>query len=269
MLRVRVYQHRLPHADPYLAAFAAGLKRHGVTAVEVAAAEVRPCDLAVFWGARRPEIVAVQKACGGQFLVAERAYLKDRFGFCSLGYGGLNGRADFCNAGMPGDRWDKHFAYLMRPWRAGGRTALLLGQVRGDASIEGADFAGWLDKAVAALRAAGHDVRYRPHPQDPDFGPRADLKVPRHAGTLDQALSDAQFAATWNSNSGVDAVLAGVPTIACDKGSMAWAVAGHSIDTPPPMPDRTQWAQDLAYCQWTEDEIAQGEAWAHLRRKFN
>ena len=73
---------------------------------------------------------------------------------------------------------------------------------------------------------------------------------------------------TLNSNSGVDAALAGVPVIAFDEGSMAWPVAGHKPQDAihPPRPDRLRWAAELAWCQWTDREFETGECWEHLRR---
>jgi hypothetical protein len=73
---------------------------------------------------------------------------------------------------------------------------------------------------------------------------------------------------TYNSNTAVDAAIQGYPVFALDRGSMAWAVAGHDlaeIDSPS-KPDRTQWAADLAYSQWKPAEMAEGLTWRHLSR---
>jgi hypothetical protein len=68
---------------------------------------------------------------------------------------------------------------------------------------------------------------------------------------------------TFNSNSAVDAVLAGVPAYVEDEGGMAFDVASHTVGEIH-RPDRAQWAHDLAYCQWTVDEMASGATWEHL-----
>ena len=88
---------------------------------------------------------------------------------------------------------------------------------------------------------------------------------PQATGSLADCLADARWVVTFNSNSGVDAVLAGVPTVAVDQGAMAWAVTGRDPTVQPPTPDRSTWAAELAWCQWTLDEIKKGVAWDHLR----
>jgi len=81
---------------------------------------------------------------------------------------------------------------------------------------------------------------------------------------IEKDLEAARYAVTFNSNSGVDAALAGVPVVAMDEGSMAWQVAGHRIGEIV-FPDREKWAHDLAFAQWDVEEITSGEAWEHLR----
>jgi hypothetical protein len=71
---------------------------------------------------------------------------------------------------------------------------------------------------------------------------------------------------TFNSNSGVEAALAGVPVFAFDEGSMVWEIANKTFDAidNPQRPDRTQWLADLSYAQWTPREMREGKAWRHL-----
>jgi hypothetical protein len=73
---------------------------------------------------------------------------------------------------------------------------------------------------------------------------------------------------TFNSNSGVEALIDGVPAFCADVGSMIYKIGNRSlisIDVPN-RPEREQWLADLAYCQWTLPEMESGEAWAHLSR---
>jgi hypothetical protein len=48
--------------------------------------------------------------------------------------------------------------------------------------------------------------------------------------------------------------------------SMAWPMASHNLREPVRTPDRSQWAYNLAYRQWTLEEIASGEFWETVRR---
>lgn len=253
------------HQHGWGGAFAEGLRRHGWN-VHVGR-DPRPGDrLVVFWGVRRAAEMAAVRASGAEVCVLERGYLGDRFAWTSVSFGGgLNGRAEFRGVRNDVARFRAHFADLMRPWRSvADGYALLVGQVEGDMSLAplGGKLGRWYRRTAAALAEAGHDVRFRPHPVAVERGQRVALPgVPVLGGSLDDALRDAARVVTWNSNTAVDAVLAGVPTVACDEGSMAWAVTGREPLAAPPTPDRWAWAGRLAWCQWSRDEMRSGACW--------
>jgi len=258
-----MYQH---HRN-FAARFKEGLGRHGIDAAIRNNRDYVPSDLAVFWGHRLNSAIQGQKKCGGDYLVMERGYCGDRIIWTSLGFNGLNGRAEFHNAGSPPDRWLVH-AHLMQPWRAPGDYVLVMGQVAGDASIHGVDIRGWYADAItAAEKVFDLPIYFRPHPLARQQPPELGVKL--LTGELSDALGRAQCAVTFNSNSGVDAILAGVPVIAVDKGAMVWPLARHHITAELVRPDRSQWAFDLAYCQWTPDEIKRGIAWDHLKQRYD
>lgn len=71
------------------------------------------------------------------------------------------------------------------------------------------------------------------------------------------------MAITLNSSVGVDAVIAGVPTVTMDEGAMAWDVAGHD-QLEFVTPDRRPWLDWMSWTQWHWDEIQDGEAIKHL-----
>ena len=267
-LKIRIYQRQFqPHANKPTQALMEGLKRHGVTSEWEHQTHYRPCDLAVIWGVRFPHIIQGQKDCGGDYLVIERGYFADRMTYCSLGFNGLNGYAEFLAENSPPDRWEKH-GVEVKPWKVDGEYILLMGQVRGDQSVKDMDTRIWYEKAMSQIKAiTDMPVYFRPHPQARQFEGLMDCAGYK-TGTLEEAFEGAACAVTFNSNSGVDAVLNGVPVIAMDRGAMAWDMAQHEIILEHYLPDRTQWLYDLAYKQWTLEEISNGEAWAHLKRKY-
>lgn len=211
-------------------------------------------------------------------LVMERGYVGDRFHWTSLGWNGLNGRAAF--AKRPAEyclsRYVEHFGQL-DPWRVPvcgprcdephhmpGRYALILGQVQSDQACQNINLAyqyrAWHDK----LARDGYKVKFRPHPKamrQASGLPRATYTV----GSLAEDLAGAQFTVSWNSNSSVDSVLAGVPSVTFDEGAMAWPVTSHSLDNPVIMPARNEWAARLAWCQWEPAELSDGTAWKAVR----
>jgi len=83
-------------------------------------------------------------------------------------------------------------------------------------------------------------------------------------------LSNAHCVVNWSSNPAIETVLAGVPVFT-GPDSLAYAVANHSFDTieAPIKPDRQQWANDLAYTEWTVDEIAKGIPLIRILNKIN
>lgn len=237
-------------------AFAEGLKRRGWDA-EVST-DTKPCDLLVMWGVRRRDVIARHKEAGGEVCILERGYLGDRFAWTSVSFGGgLNGRGIFRGPHEDGSRFDKHFSKLLAPWNRQEGYALIIGQVPGDQSIKAVNIDAWYSQTASALKKQGwQDVRFRPHPLAGRGrnGPSLNLM----GGNLSEALQGAGLVLTFNSNTGVESVLAGRPTVTMDQGSMAWDVAGHQVDEIV-TPDRTAWCNKLAWCQWTLDEIISGE----------
>jgi hypothetical protein len=260
-----VANESLPHQASWGGAFGEGLKRHGwfVTHAPVP----QSCDLLVMWGVRQQPWITGQKAVGGEVCILERGYLADRFAWTSVSFGGgLNGRGTFRGLHHDGSRWERHFAHLMRPWRkwiwptAG--YALLIGQVPGDNSLRGVDIDAWYRATAAEAARKGSPVRFRPHPMALQRGILRGVDgVPTLGGSLEDALAGADVVLTFNSNTAVESVLAGVPTVAFDEGSMAWPVTGHAVGEII-TPDRTPWTHWLAWCQWTMDEMRSGDCWA-------
>lgn len=237
--------------------FCEGLQRRGWQTQMSFTAD--PCDLLVCWGVRRQADIARQKTVGGEVCILERGYLGDRFAWTSVSFGGgLNGRGEFRGPYGDASRFERHFSHLLRAWRTDpSGYALLIGQVPGDMSIRGVDIGRWYHETHDALVVAGWRVLFRPHPLAGRYRQQfAGLSTVE--GSLSEALAGAALCVTFNSNTGVEAVLAGVPTLAMDRGSMAWDMAGHAVGQVV-TPDRADWARRLAWRQWSLDEIRSGE----------
>lgn len=247
------------------AALLAGLRRHGLDP------EVRPpesvvkCDLAVVWGTRRRHA----RASGRKALVMERGYVGDRMYWTSLGFGGLNGNADFRVAGgVPSDRFERHFAQYVEPWRErdDGEYVLLIGQVPGNMALRGVYIQRWYGTKIQELRRRGYKVRFRPHPGSPLVRPSGlRVEVSELGTSLEDDLANCKWAVTWNSNAGVVAAIKGVPVVAEGSGSMAWPVASRNALLPAFDVDRTEWLHKISYAQWSPEEIEAGDAWDHLK----
>jgi len=257
------------HASPYIEAFGRGLTRHGQDFSRQVGGAPPDADLVVFWGHRKLMVINKQRAAGHDYLVMERGYVGARFEYTSLGFNGLNGRADFLNDTVPDDRLYL-FINLMRRWRGlKGRYWAIMGQVAGDASLAGCDIYNWYQDIIADIKGRStQPIVFRPHPLSRQYS--SPMGSSLRTGRLSDILADAKAVITYNSNSGVDAILAGVPTMAQDRGSMAYAVACHKFEdlADTGEPDRKTWLQRLSYCQWSSAEIADGIAWQHLKRRY-
>lgn len=216
------------------------------------------------WGVRSKHEMQMQKQAGGEVCVLERGYIGDRTQWSSVSFGGkLNGRAQFRGVQDDPRRFEQHFGHMLKPWEKRDGYALIMGQVASDQAVRHVDIGKWYRQVAAYLK--GHDVRFRPHPGAVRRGQVDNVPdATRIDGTLEDAINGASFVVTFNSNSAVDAVLAGVPTVAVDPGSMAWDVTSHDIRDPLVTPDRTQWVSRLAWKQWTDDEMASGFCWDHV-----
>lgn len=265
-MKVHIYAREMRSevgVSKQLVAFSKGLERHGIQPEVHLPGHVSSCDLAVTWGVkRRPEMLS-----GRRCLVLERGYFGDRIGkWTSAGFDGLNGFADFLNGDKDSARFDRHYGEgFLQPWRESEKSdlVLIMGQVQGDASLRGTNIRLWYAQVADLCQRHGHRVGFRSHPLYKSPVPSA--RCLAVTGTLEEALAKAKWVVTFNSNSGVDAVVAGVPTVTMDAGSMAFPVTGHVPFEEPPRPDRSRWAARMAWAQWTMEELESGDAWDHLR----
>lgn len=262
-----VASHRAEHQITHQSVLREGLQSHGVE-VQLTHSYLNVRTRAVAcWGWRVGEQLHRK---GHRVLVMERGYVGDRFAWTSLAFNGLNGRATFPEAPQDETRFAEHHASVYQPWRTGGDFCLVIGQVPGDASLQGRNlYGGWYaSTAQECARRYGLPAYFRPHPLAGDRGGPSTIRgVETLGGPLAAALEGAALVVTWNSNTGVDAMLAGRPTVVSDPGGMAYPVALHELpdrlDVPEPA-GRWEWACRMAWRQWQLGEIRSGAAVAPL-----
>lgn len=227
----------------HLTAMQRGLDSLGI---EHHSGQVRPGEKVACWGWRTG---AKWRQRGHDVLVLERGYIGDRFAWTSLAWNGLNGRGTAPAIDDDGERFRKHHAPLGE-WRTDGEYVLICGQVPGDASLQGRDLNPWYAEQVAKHK--GERIIFRPHPLAARRGgiDRID-GAETSTRTLKDDLRGARKVVTYNSNSGVDAWLAGRYATCENEGSMIYGLQ---------LKNREQWAHRLAWRQWTIDEIADGTA---------
>lgn len=220
----------------------------GLTALGIPHSHHRPKygEKVACWGWRTGQ---KWRRLGFDVLVFERGYIGDRFSWTSLAWNGLNGRGIAPVIDDGGERFNARHEPLS-PSNPHGRYVLICGQVPGDASLQGRDLNPWYEEQAG--KYADHDIVFRPHPLGARRGAIQELNgAITSTRSLGEDLEGASLVVTYNSNAGVDALLAGKPVCCDNEGSMVWGVK---------LEDREQWAHRLAWRQWTLDEISSGFA---------
>lgn len=214
---------------------------------------------------KRPIIEHYLSMGACRLIIVESAFQR-RGHYYQIGWDGFAGFADFCSDGVPGDRW-KGINIPSKPWRKGnGGKCVVIGQLPRDTQVQDVDHLLWCRWAVEKARQIHGDVLFRPHPRCKDPGIYGIDENLIDTGKLEDTLARAKCVITWNSTTGVDAAIAGVPVVAMDEGAMAWPMASHTIEEPLTRPDRQQWLANMGYSQWTLKEMREGLPWRHLTR---
>lgn len=211
----------------------------------------------IIWGWRAG---ALHRKAGKEVLVLERGYIGDRFKYTSIGWNGLNGYAHFPECHDDGGARFRAHGGKLKPWKEGGDYILILGQVNGDASLQGRNITTWYQQMAAAAKARyGKPVYFRMHPKAAIKGYKNIAGVPSMAGDLHESIDGALFTIAYNSNACLDSVMAGVPCFAGDRGTMAWDLCAHDMKEII-RPDRECVVHRIAWTQWELSEIASGVA---------
>lgn len=217
----------------------------------------------------RGKIIRRQAERGLPTIILEKGYI-ERDEYYAVGIGGLNGRANFGNANSPDHRVQRLTNTKMKPWRESGEHVLVIGQVPTDASVENVNFFQWVDQTIKEIRKhTDRQIIFRPHPLAVNRTPAFDGTV-HSLKPLADDLEKAHAVVTYNSNTGVDAVLSGVPVFAADQGSMVYDIANRDLTDieKPKTFDRDQWLNNISYAQWNPYEMRGGLAWQHIKKEI-
>jgi len=263
--------------------------------------EYRPCDVAVFLGSWKPDRtrtwhqtrVSIKKE-SKCFVVIETPLLgREMFKqneHYRVGVNGFLNRDALWgdNVNRPSDRFDK-LGLKYHGWKNKedlGRKIVVALQLAGDASLRNCNINEWCMDTVKTLREhTNRPIEIRTHPGVSEKGMGnheelfkqfafANLKDVYFVNGKDvpweEHLKDAYCVVAYSSGLSIDAVLNGYPVIACDEGNFAWNVAETKLKNIENLnlasdQEVQQWLYNLAYCQWTADEMESGECWTHLK----
>lgn len=161
----------------------------------------------------------------------------------------------------------------LKPWRPSGRHILLAGlSPKASEVVERMPRYTWERDTIARLhQLTGREIVYRPKPSDKTAKPIPGSRFSDPANEpLSAVMKNAHAVVVYHSNVAVDGIVAGVPAFA--KLGVATALSERDVDldrieAPKLVNDeaRRQWVDDIAWCQWTMDEMADGSVWRHLK----
>jgi len=212
----------------------------------------------------------------------------------------------FNNINSPNDRWlhiQKEQQIKVKPWRWDKNNILFCLQKKSDSTLNSLydswpDYGKWVYAVTNILREAYPDmhIMLRPHLktgassfkkakseiENVSISKRWADRVFYEGGVgLQKDFNEAKFVVSYNSNVLTQSVLQGIPSICFDQNAMAAPVClkPKIINEPrflanpeiylPTDDVKQQWLNDLAYTQWTLDEIKNGQAWNHLKHAIN
>jgi len=265
------------NAHPVLDAFLTGCRKHDVVLCE----SDLGADAAVIWsqlwaGRMKPNQAVYQhyRDSGRPVVVIDVGAIQRNLTW-RITVAGQNWLA---GTGHDGARRDR-MGLRLKPWRSQG-DHILIAMQRPDSNQwrNMPDPAAWLLDVVNLIRThSTRPIRVRAHPR---FSiscqvPGVMIDVPQRIPEtydhydFDRSLHNAWAVVNWNSTPGVLAVINGIPafvghsSLAAPAANLDW----NSIECPL-MPDREQWINDLAWTEWTLDEIRQGLPQQHVMRQL-
>jgi hypothetical protein len=234
-------------------------------------------DLIVFVGVRRKSrrIYNHAKEINAHTLMIDKGYMA-RGQYYRFAVDGIQPKR------VPGHPYSderlRSFGITIKP-RSYGATILFAGSSQkycdfhelGDASAYADHVCGQLNELLPGR------VVYRPKPSW--WGRLVDKRVPKGAvlsgpdEPIEDALRKAACVVTHGSNTGIEALISGVPVVTTAYGpevNPIYHLAGHSLEqiANPPFPSEDvlrDTLSELAWCQFSLHEVARGFAWTHTR----
>lgn len=195
------------------------------------------------------------------FVYADLGYWQ-RDSYYRLSVGGWGPEGYVC-AGLPRSRFTA-LGLEIKPWNSG-TEVIVAGSTQKAATDHGMAYMEWERRAIKRLISYGLNPIYRPKPNDPNARPIESAGYDHRP--ISEALRNARVWVTHHSNSAVDALLAGVP-VHCEIGAAAaLSMTFDQIPNAPRREGREAFLADVAWLQWTLDEMRTGEPWMHLKER--
>lgn len=274
-------KHGALNSGPVFNALIESIKRKGWSASE----HDESADVAVIWSVLWDGRMKANQQIWDKFNKNNRPVMileigaLDRGKLWKVSIGGINGKGYFGPVVSENIR-RQQLGIFLAPWRSGDDIILCGQHPRSQQWSNMPPMDIWMSETIKTIRKySDRKIILRPHPRArhlPDMKDKnIEIQSPHHLpNTYDsfdfnRALDRAWAVINWNSNPAVVAALNGVPVFVGSE-SMAKAVGNLDLAKieDPTKPCREQWANNLAYTEWSIDEIRNGEPLDRLTEKL-
>jgi hypothetical protein len=258
-------------SEPVLTAFLESCKKHNIQTVENSMSADAAVIWSVLWNGRMGENKTVwdnYRQKNKPVFVLEVGALQ-RGLLWKVGLNGINGSGYFGPKGMSADR--RHSIKIdLKSWHKNQEIVICSQHPRSQQWNDMPLIDQWVFDNISKIRRhTDRKIVVRSHPRHPlkiplDFK-NVSLVNPRsrtHQEDTEnfyKVLQTAYAIVNWNSNPSVIAAINGIPVFT-GPDSLARDVGNLNLENinDPLLPDREQWANDLAYTEWTVEEISSG-----------
>ena len=189
--------------------------------------------------------------------------------YWKMGINGINKDAFFGPTGNDHQRADKLKLYLQNNHDPNGNI-LIAGQHKKSGQWSDENFSeNYYNTTINEIRKfTDKKIIFRPHPRSPikiDISQYKNIiiqnpqKIQNTYDNYNLNFKNLYAVINWSSNPGVLAAIEGIPTFV-GPSSLAYDVSNHDLSEicQPKIFDRTQWMNDVAYTEWSIDEISSG-----------
>ena len=245
------------------------------------------CDVAVIWSVlwrgrmeKNKKVWDDFRSRGKPVVVLEVGGLRRNVSW-KVGINGINRDADFANQIYDDKRWPL-FKLELKPWKQTGNVIVICGQHNTSEQWKGLPKpVKWCEQHIKIIRKyCDKPIVIRPHPRDYfEFDvnkyPHVRINKPgRDWATYDDTDFKKILNSTWavinhSSNPAIEAVINGIPVFVSES-SLCHDVGNTNVADilQPAMPARQNWANRLAYTEWTTEEIGEGLPWKRIRERL-
>ena len=279
-LRVNFWRSDKPRERILADAFLEGVKARGDIAQEIALPEELPeklpeCDVACMVGVKSRRLFQAHWDAGIHTVYLDKGYLRGGDGgpvktweYWRIAVDGHHPTRYLMEMNVKPDRWER-LGIRVAPWRTEGRHVVFAGS--SEKYHQFYNLRHPTDYAVGIVRKIGkvcsRPVIYRPKPSWRGAVAVAGSEFSVE-GSIADALEDAWCLVTHGSNAAYDALVAGVPAVILGD-AVTKPISSTEIDeVPNPLlaseKQRMKLLHALAHCQWTVQEMREGQAWQHV-----